>query len=401
MEVLNYVLPEHLALGQANLPLVVGMLNIFSQKFGLYPFVKEKYGHSEIGWGGAMEHQTMTSANVGAFAEYVIAHELGHQWFGDFITCANWPSLWLNEGFATYCESVYFEQKSGSSSYWTDMLSKEGSAKNAVGTLYAADTSNIPRLFDPSLVYNKGAWVLHMLRHVLGDSTFFQSVRRYLDDPRLRYGVATTEDFQHACEEVSGRDLEYFFRQWIYGERYPTYVYSWSATPTGTGYQVSVKISQETGTTNPAFFMMPLDFKLSASTWDTTVVLFHTFSGQEFTFATSHRPLNGELDPQKWILRDVRPANETPLPSQFSLEQNFPNPFNSTTRIGYKVATKVSVTLSVLDILGRNVAVLVNSVIHPGTYTVSWDASGMPSGLYFYRLQAGTSTETKKALLVR
>jgi aminopeptidase N len=413
MEVLNYVLPEHLSQGQANLPRTISMLEIFSEKYGLYPFIKEKYGHSEFGWGGAMEHQTMTSATAAAFAEYVIAHELSHQWFGDLVTCANWPNIWLNEGFATYSESIYFEAKYGPASYWNDILNKAGDAKSAVGTIYVRDTSVVSTLFDGRLVYRKGSWVLHMLRHVLGDSLFFQSLRSYLGNPRYRFGVATTEDFQQVCETVSGMGLEYFFAEWIYGEKYPQYSYSWSAEPGTSGFDVAVTINQSTGTSNPSFFTMPIDFKVTASEWDTTVVLFHTFNGQKFTVNVPHPPVSAELDPQNWILRDVVQATRVladgSVPFRFSLEQNFPNPFNPTTDIEYQVGSPSFVTLTVFDLLGRQIDLLVNEAKSPGIYTATWDARDLPSGVYLYRLlalptegaHAGQFFEARKALLLR
>lgn len=406
MEVLNYVLPENLPQGQANLPKIVDMLRIFSDKFGLYPFIKEKYGHAEFGWGGAMEHQTMTSATVGAFAEYVIAHELSHQWFGDLITCANWSNIWLNEGFATYCESIYFEEKYGPSAYWDDILKKMPTAKSATGTIYASDTSNIGRLFDGSLTYRKGSMVLHMLRHVLGDSAFFRSLRSYVADPRYRFSTATTEDFQHVCEAVSGMSLESFFKQWVYGEKYPRYTHSWTALPdTDGGYIVNINLGQTTGTTNPSFFTMPVDFKLSAAGWDTTVVLFNTSNNEWFSVHVSHQPEIGELDPQNWILRDVSQATTvaaTPsLPAMFELKQNYPNPFNPTTTIGFRITDLGFVSLRVFDVLGREVATLLNEVKEPGVHSATWDASGFPSGTYFYRLIAGSYSATRKLLLIR
>ncbi|MDH3252596.1 MAG: M1 family aminopeptidase, partial [Ignavibacteria bacterium] len=359
MEVLNYVLPEHLGSAQANLPKTVDMLHIFSETFGMYPFTEEKYGHVEFGWGGAMEHQTMTS--TGSFAEYIIAHELAHQWFGDLITCANWSNIWLNEGFATYSEALYYEEYYGSSRYWTDMSAKMVAAKSAAGTIYRGDTSGVGSLFNGSLVYRKGATVLHMLRHVLGDSLFFLSLRTYVADPRFRYGVATTEDFQDVCETVSGKDLGYFFQQWIYGEKYPRYTYSWSAEPAASGYDMTVVLNQTTGTTNPAFFTMPVDFKVTGTGWDTTLVLFNNANGQQFTFTVPSLPTSGELDPESWILRDatgvpVVSVSGTAMPSKFALEQNFPNPFNPATVIRFTIPHSALINVTVYNVLGESIA---------------------------------------------
>ncbi len=306
MEVLNYVLPEHLSSAQANLPRTVDMLEIYSDMFGLYPFITEKYGHSEFGWGGGMEHQTMTS--LGGFSEGLVAHELAHQWFGDMITCRNWPNIWLNEGFATYLTALYYEQKYGSSSYWGEMTGEMNSAKTAVGSIYVADTNNIGNLFSGSLVYAKGATVLHMLRHVIGDTAFFTSMFTYANDPRYKYGTAVTEDFQAICEVVSGKDLDYFFSEWIYGEKYPKYMFGWSAQPVADGYEATINISQTTGTSNPTFFTMPVDIKFSASGWDTTITVFNNQQIQSFTVTLSHEPTSAQLDPNNWILKDFTKA---------------------------------------------------------------------------------------------
>jgi aminopeptidase N len=302
--VLNYVLPEDLASAQANLPYVVTELQTYSNLFGLYPFADEKYGHSEFGWGGGMEHQTMTS--VGGFGEWLTAHELAHQWFGDMITCRTWPDIWLNEGFATYCEVLYMGQKYGTGQYWAEMNGNMNSAKSAVGSIYVQDTSNVGSLFDGSLVYDKGAVVLHMLRHVLGDSLFFASMKAYAGNPSLRFNTASTGDFRSVCESVSGKNLAYFFNEWIFGQKYPKYSIGWSATPAGpSSYTVTAAISQTTGTSTPVFFTMPMDLKVVSGGWDTTVTVFNDSVQQTFTFTVSHNPSSVQLDPDGWILKDI------------------------------------------------------------------------------------------------
>jgi aminopeptidase N len=431
MPVLNYVLPEHLASAQSNLPRTLDMLRIYSGAFGLYPFVKEKYGHSEFGWGGGMEHQTMTSLT--GFSESLVAHELGHQWFGDMITCANWSNIWLNEGFATYCVAVYYEGRYGTLSYWSYINSQMSSARSAVGSVYVQDTLNLNTLFDNNLVYAKGATVLHMLRHVLGDSVFFRSLKSYAADPRLRFGVATTENLRQACEETSGKLLGYFFDEWIYGQSFPRYSFSWRAVPDSNGgFRAAIRITQS-GTANPPFFTMPVDFQITGAGLDTTVVLWNDQADQTFSVHVPVLPSTGVLDPNNWILKtstliSVGDVAIAPVPDVIVLKQNYPNPFNPNTTIGYGVwslgaagghasggivngqSTIVNqsastgsslVRLAVYDILGREVAVLVNEPKMPGEYTVTFNAAELPSGVYFYRLTAGGHTAAKKMLLMK
>jgi len=383
MEILNYVIPESLASARSQLGVTTGALEIFSGLFGLYPFIHEKYGHSQFG-SGAMEHQTMTS--TAGFSEETIIHELAHQWFGDMITCRSWSHLWLNEGFATYCTALYKEMKYGEASYREFINLQMDGAKKADGSLFVLDTADVRQLFYSYRVYSKGAAVLHMLRHVLGDSVFFKSMYAYANEPSLKYGTAATQDFRSICERTSGEDLGYFFNEWIYGENYPHYIYTWRVSDSAGTQWLTLTINQTTGTLNPAFFKMPVDIRLKGAGWDSAVTIFNDSPEQTFSFAVRQSVDSVQLDPGSWILKAV---TEEPLPGAgWSLYQNYPNPFNSTTIVRYSVPNRAKVVLSVYDILGRRVSTLFRGVQMLGTYESTWDAGKFPSGVYFYRLEA-------------
>ena len=403
MPVVNYVLPRSLNGGLGALAETKEMLRVFSDAYGLYPFVKEKYGHAEFAWGGAMEHQTMTSTSN--YAENTISHELAHQWFGDMVTCANWPSLWLNEGFALYSESVFLERAYGPAAYRAHMGDVMTNALNATGSLYVQDTSTVDNLFNFNRVYAKGAWTLHMLRHVLGDSLFFRAMKAYAADPRFRFKSATTGGFRSVCESVSGKDLAYFFDEWVFGEGYPRYGYRWSAAPSGGGYSVTVTLTQAGSSAATPFFRMPVDIGLAGGTRDTTVTVFHSVSGETFAFFLSFLPDAVRIDPDTWILKDVTPPDAL-LPQGYALAQNYPNPFNPGTWVSFSLPHRSGVTLAVYDPLGREIAVLASGQFEAGTHTVRWegtDAAGRraASGTYYCRLRAGTYAETRRMILLR
>jgi aminopeptidase N len=397
MEVLNYVLPEHYSNALENLPRVVDMLSIYSDLFGLYPFIKEKYGHAEFQSGG-MEHQTMTS--IGTFDENVIAHELAHQWFGDMITCRSWSDLWLNEGFAQYCTALYRERKYGNTSYWEYMNTQLNGAMTAHGEIGAPDTSSASTLFYSPLIYSKGAFVLHMLRHALGDSVFFRSLHAYANQPALRYSTASTKDLQTVCENISGKDLGYFFQEWIYGEGVPDYEYSWNWKSLGDSSILTIDLNQSINRRNPTFFTMPIDVRIITAGRDTTVSIFNNAQRQTFTINFPDKPTSVLLDPDGWILKLIFSDSEF-LPSDYILEQNYPNPFNSTTNITYRLPGSAHVTLKIYDLLGRQVATLVDTKQSPGRYEYPWSPQAIASGIYFYRLMAGDIRLQKKMILLR
>ena len=142
-----------------------------------------------------------------------------------------------------------------------------------------------------------------MLRGVVGDSTFFNILRSYTADPSVRYGVATTEDFQAIAESVSGMDLNYFFQEWIYGENYPKY-HSWFSKNiiSGNTWNLSLLITQDVNT-SPTFFTMPVQVKVFTASGDTTVTVFNNSSSQQFNIPINGEPLSIVFDPSNWILK--------------------------------------------------------------------------------------------------
>jgi aminopeptidase N len=219
-----YVFDHHLSEASQGVTRLSEVIELFSTLFGSYPFQKEKYGMTQIGFYGAIENQTNTIQN-NLSAEWfgVSVHELAHMWFGDMITCEDWHHGWLNEGFATYCEALWYEHLEGFEAYRYVM---GGNEYYEGGTLYLQDISDPFDIFI-RIIYRKGSYTLHMLRGVLGDSLFFQCLKSYASAAEFRFGHANTSDFQSTCENISGMDLDFFFDQWIYDHYFPIYQFGY------------------------------------------------------------------------------------------------------------------------------------------------------------------------------
>ena len=212
MKIEYYVMPEHLEQAKIDFADHLDMMKTLSNLFGEYPFIKEKYGVAEFLWNyGAMENQTITGIGYAFvsgndFYQDTYVHELAHHWWGNSVGPKTWNDIWLNEGFAAYSEALYAEARHGKDALRSKMSSKF--TMNFRGTLYA------PKDLFGETVYDKGAWVLHMLRYEIGDSNFFKSLHSYYN--LYKYSNASVNDFKSVCENVSGIDLNKFFDQWVY-----------------------------------------------------------------------------------------------------------------------------------------------------------------------------------------
>ncbi|MFO7723034.1 MAG: M1 family aminopeptidase [Bacteroidales bacterium] len=309
--ILNYVYsnPNTLTYFKPVIDQTAGMIELFSEKFGLYPFAGEKYGHAMAPLGGGMEHQTMTS--LGSFIFNLVAHELGHQWFGDYVTCATWQDIWINEGFASYTEYVANEFLVGYQDAQSLMAGKHSNIMSQPGgSVYVplAQATDINRIFSGRLSYDKGAALVHMIRYELGDDQlFFNVLQTFLST--FANGVATGDDFRFVAESLSGRSFQDFFDQWYYGEGYPIFSVRWAQMDPNT---VRIITQQTTSSPVTPLFRMPVDFRfLSPLGGDTTVRLDIRHQTDTF-FISLNRTVTGlQVDPAKWNLMQVSSIKNT------------------------------------------------------------------------------------------
>lgn len=370
------------------------MIEVCETRYGIaYPF--EKYAQTAVrpfAFGG-MEHQTLTTLNQTLlFNENLIMHELAHQWWGDMVTCATWRDLWLNEGFATYSEALWQEELNGEVGLRQYMRSRMR-PRNWLTPIY-----NPTPLFS-DVVYGKAAWVLHMLRKEMGEAHFKELLARY--GRRHQFGVARTEEFQCVAEEVHGGSLEWFFQQWIFQSGIPKLEYGWSKSRNANGWELHLHVSQ---IQREPLFILPIDIQVYGNARN----VFHRVLQSRdtvFVFALNDDPNRVFIDEDDWLLKeslnltDVAERSKAGL--SFRLEQNYPNPFNPETTIRYELPSTAFTTLKIFDALGREVRALVSARQEAGRYEMRFDGSGLASGVYFYRLQSGRFSETKKMLLVK
>lgn len=390
----TYCYPENQAAFQAGTQNVLDAMQLYHATFGDYPFIKEKYGHVQFGWGGGMEHQTSTFIiNIG---EGLIAHELGHQWFGDKITCASWQDVWLNEGFATFLASYYNENK-----YPLTTVDNRKSEINSItqqpgGSVWVDDTTNVGRIFDFRLSYLKGSHLLYMLRWKLGDSAFFKGLRRYQKDQQVIYNFARTADLKRNLEQESGQDLTQFFNDWYKGQGYPSYTVQWSTTDANT---VKVKVSQTTSHPSVSFFALPLAVKFKNATQEKTVVLDNKTNGEEFVSNIGFIADTAIIDPDYWLIsRNNKSVKLSDVISGQNVVQVFPNPAKEKIYINLKNFTASAVTITLFNNIGQ-LMYTSDVTLGNGPNYLQVPLKNLPAGVYNLQIKANDGFKYFKKLV--
>ncbi len=270
--------------------------------FGMYPFYKEKYGHCMAPFGGGMEHQTMTS--LGFFEYYIDAHELGHQWWGDNVTCKSWGDIWINEGFASYTEHLTAQYLDP-----TNFASNLNSAHNSVmgqpgGKVFVTgqDTMDSNVIFDSRLTYDKGGAIIRTLQFVTNnDSTWFNCLRGFQNT--YKNSTASVIDFKNYYQTFTGINATQFFNQWYYGEGYPTFNVKYYGAP-GT---MTIKSTQTTSfPSSIPLFITPMEYRITRTAMaDTVVRVMHSNAVETYTINMLGTPTGVVCDPNNWVINKV------------------------------------------------------------------------------------------------
>lgn len=352
LPVIDYIYPEDSAYFRSNNYFVLQAMKLYDSVWADYPFSKERYGETEFGWGGGMEHQT--NSFVTSPDEGLVVHELAHQWFGDKITCGSWQDIWLNEGFATYNAEYLYNER-----YHPELVLANAKSERQYitilpnGSVWVDDTTSVNRIFDGRLSYSKGAFVIRMLRSTIGDQAFFKGMRNYQSDPKIAYGFARTADLQRNLEQASGQNLTYFFNQWFYGQGYPSITTKWSQTGTG---PVTITVSETTSHSSVSFFKMRLPVQLKKGSQSKMFYLKVASNGQSFTVNPGFAADTLIIDPNVEFLSKNNKSIRTTAPASSSFTVS-PNPFTNTLQVNLNnsVAGKTGI-VKLMDNLGNVLA---------------------------------------------
>jgi aminopeptidase N len=379
MPMLNYVYPESLAEAQIGTANQIQVLQFYDSLFVTYPFFKEKYGHAQFGWGGGMEHQTMSF--VVNYGWGLLSHELAHQWFGDMVTCGSWEDIWLNEGFATFLEGLTRERFQPGPNWlnWrqgkiNSVISQDG------GSVRVDDTTSVNRIFSSRLSYNKGSYLLHMLRWKLGDEAFFKGIRNYLNARQFNY--AQTSQLKTYLATTGGQNLDEYFNDWFEGQGFPSYQLTWSQDNNN---QLFATLGQTTSHPSVPFFEMPVPVKFSGQGQDTVLRLEHTFSGQAFSAQLPFKVTTVAIDPDLWLIsanNTVQQVSEAfELPSILQAFEVMPNPAIDHFLVLLETVQSEQTSIVLRNALGEPVS-SGHKILQPGRNEVRMDRANLPAGTY-------------------
>lgn len=420
LPILENVFPEDSTKAKFDFANVPSMIAAFSARWGPYAF--DKYGMVAVtpfGFGG-MEHQSLTTINrswvTGTRSnETGVAHELAHQWWGDKVTLVDFRNVWLNEGFASYGECEWEEDFYGPASYDSYVQSQMTSALNS-------DNNQRYALYDPpaanlfgNTIYKKGSLVLHMLRRVLGDASFFAGMQLY--GQRFQYGNASTADFERAMEDASGQPLDWYFNEWVYDKGLPTYTWGWQARPdpppaTATS-TLAIAIRQTQ--TNAPYFRMPIEFRVTRAGGrpDTTVIGWNdATAAQTLLFTLEGTVTNVVFDPRNSIYKRIQQVTvgvpfRTIDPGP-SVSLRAESPARGAARLLVRLGSpaRVPIEIRIYDSAGRAIRALGERRAGATDARFDWDlrdrdGNRVAPGLYFAQARVGGNHEERPIVVLQ
>ncbi|HOX25545.1 MAG TPA: M1 family metallopeptidase [Candidatus Krumholzibacteria bacterium] len=351
----HFVYPEHDAWSRVDFGRTCEMIAAGEAWFGPYPFSAEKYGHAEFEWGGAMEHQTCTSWGSGfmtgqGWTHPYVVHELAHQWVGDSLTPRTWADIWLNEGLATYSEALWAEHEGGAAGYRTYLaLARSGQDDwSGQGPVY----DPVP-VFPGRIIYDKGAWIVHMVRGRLDDDdAFFALLEAWAQDGDRPYGTVTTEQFIAHCETYAGEDLAGFFWPYLTTDEVPRLQLRYAVAEGGAAPDtVHLELRQTQATLFDNVY--PIHLEAGGERLVTRVRLAERATTATVVLPSADVTISDiAIDPDWWVLWQGGVAAQEPV----GLARISPNPVrDGWVSFAYRLESTSSVAIAVYDAMGRQV----------------------------------------------
>jgi aminopeptidase N len=372
-------------------------LRFFEETCGPFPFRAEKYGLADAPYYG-MEHQTIIAygnnfkLNSYGF-DYIHLHELAHEWWGNLVTAKDWSDVWIHEGFATYMEALFVEKMSGSARYKTYMTSMKPNIRNTSPVAPATPTT-AATMFASNDVYYKGAWILHTLRHHLGDQSFFALFRKFAyPDPAMesvtngkQCWLASTDDYLRIAEQVTSSKLDWFFNVYLRQPALPVLRYSKQDTV--------LRLKWSTPGNLP--FYLPVDVQVGTNRVRVAM-------GDGTGTVTVPAGSSYQIDPDAWILMGTPQlvyVIDPTLPAQFDISV-YPNPFNPSTTLRLSIPNRMRIQGEVISVSGQRVAELFDSWFESGFHSVSVNLGGQSSGVYFVVVRGDQNELIRKLVLLK
>jgi len=387
----NYVYNTdgYLAANEWSMNQTIPIMEALCDALGIYPHYEEKYGHCIVELNGGMEHQTMTSIRDFGFS--LVAHELGHSWFGNYVTCATWQDIWINEGFAVYTEIIANE------ALWDEASQREYlefSMDYAKfyddGSVYVPieEATNVGRIFDYFLTYKKGGMLVHMIRYLIDDDElFYQTLQTFI--ATYANSTATGEDFRAVLEVETGMDFETFFDEWYYGEGYPTYSVNWHQHD-----NILYLESQQTTSSNATtLFTTPLEYRLYFADGDSLDIRLANDAPTTIHEITESRTVvNIAVDPDLWVVCNATSQFVQNIPTQDFRVEIYPNP---THNIVYLRMSKIdNYSISLFDLQGKR---LLKKEINQFYYSLN--LQDLPSGVYYLKISDSQGNQIQRKLV--